>query len=202
MKNNFDHIAWFYDPLKKLIYGNATTKAERSLCKDIPCHTTVLIIGGGTGEVLECLQTGVKVDFVDISPKMIHRAQKRKTRAAVNFIIGSIQDTPLDRYDIIVTNFFLDLFEKDELVETIEKLSQFKPKQWIVTDFVAPKRTGLSQLLEWTMYRFFKITTGISAHKLEDFDSSMKEAHLSLHSEQHFYFGFIKSTLWTPIHKK
>ncbi len=80
MPTNYNKIAKYYDLISRLVYGKAIIKAQVSLLKFIPANSSVLIIGGGTGWVLEELakihQEGLTIIYVENSSKMIALAQK------------------------------------------------------------------------------------------------------------------------------
>ncbi len=197
MQNDFNKIAWFYDFLKKIVYGNSTIKAEQFFLPKIKRGDSVLIIGGGTGEILESIAEEITIDFVDASPNMISRAQKRKTKASVSFICGTKQDIPKEKYDVVITNFFLDLFEDDELSQIVEDLKQHCSRHWIVTDFQNAKSSKtIGKVLEWCMYRFFKLTTSIGAKRVADFDTLLKTKGMNVIASKSNYRGFVKTSLW------
>ena len=53
MASNYDNSAWFYDGLSRVVYGNALISSQVYLLQFIPSNATILIVGGGTGRLLE-----------------------------------------------------------------------------------------------------------------------------------------------------
>ena len=80
---------------------------------------------------------------------------------------------PENKYDLVVTNFFLDCFNFDELKKLINKISiSLKPKgKLMYGDFNVPNsflKKAITLPILGIMYLFFRITTGISTNKLID----------------------------------
>ncbi len=106
---------------------------------------------GGTGKFLRSLLTAAKTDhitYIDLSQQMINLSERYinkhipEKREQVTFICGSIEAIPTDdQYDLIVTNYFLDVFNKEELEEVFNKLhAHFTSKGiWYYTDFTLDK---------------------------------------------------------------
>ena len=83
--NDFDGIASIYNGLKRLMFGNILDRIVADSMKSIPASSSVLIIGGGTGEILNYLPENCKVDYIEKSGKMIRKAKTQK-RVGINFI--------------------------------------------------------------------------------------------------------------------
>ena len=49
---NFDRIAFAYDALKYLVFGGSLHQAQTFLVPFIPTCSDILIIGGGTGQII------------------------------------------------------------------------------------------------------------------------------------------------------
>ena len=73
----YDRLAPYYDQLGQLIYGKAIASAQHAQIEHLPIGARVLIVGGGTGKVLEHLvqQKPQEVIYVDISKAMISEAR-------------------------------------------------------------------------------------------------------------------------------
>ncbi len=114
LKRSYDTIAFFYDRLARMAYGRALVNAQLYLLNSIPAGALILIAGGGTGWVLEEIAkihpSGLTIDYVDASGKMIALAEKRNTGAnKVTFITDPIQDVQFGQkeYDVVLTPSFL-----------------------------------------------------------------------------------------------
>jgi SAM-dependent methyltransferase len=122
----FDRLAPVYKVLARIIFGKTLQHAQEYLLTSVKSGDHILILGGGSGEVLKSLlsqQPHVAVDYIDISAKMIQLARKQtKSASNVNFIIGTEQNIPGRTYTIVITNFYLDLFSDSTLPHVIQKI--------------------------------------------------------------------------------
>src|SRR5689334_3514018 len=55
MPNNYNSVAFFYDSLNRIVFGNSTIRSQVWLLQQIPANASILVIGGGTGWILEKL---------------------------------------------------------------------------------------------------------------------------------------------------
>lgn len=198
ISKGFNRLAPFYTFLTRLVFGKQLERAQYHFLNSVNTHDQVLILGGGTGTLLNTLLTlkpTVNVDYIDVSSKMIALARRKINPAAtVNFITGTEQNIPDQTYDVVITNFYLDLFPEETLKTVIQKIKPHLKAdgQWLVTDFVYNK--FWHKVMLWIMYRFFRITTGIEAGKLPAWEIELKQAGLSLKNSKGFFGQFIKSS--------
>src|SRR5688572_26928794 len=113
--NGFNRIARYYDVLKRLVFGNAIRNSEIAFLECLTPGGNVLILGGGSGEILGPLfqvNPGCRVWFVEASSRMISKAVynlPEASRGNVCFIHGTEGSLPPNVvFDGIITNFFLD----------------------------------------------------------------------------------------------
>lgn len=199
----FNLLAPVYSGLSKLIFGKSIERAQLHFLDCIDSTRHVLFLGGGSGEVLHALVTTyptVKVDYIDLSPKMIELAKsKTGNPSSVNFITGTEQNIPARSYNVVITNFYLDLFSDKRLNEVIDII---KPRladnvTWLATDFISEKTWH--RIFLKAMYMFFKIITRIEAGSLPDWQSALSNAGLKEVTSRNFYGGFIKSSVYKRV---
>ncbi|MES1218101.1 MAG: methyltransferase domain-containing protein, partial [Bacteroidota bacterium] len=81
MPDNYDKIAKYYDQLSRVVFGRTLIQAQKALLKFITPGTNILIIGGGTGIILEEISkiysSDLTITYVEISRNMIEIAEKR-----------------------------------------------------------------------------------------------------------------------------
>lgn len=202
---NFDSVARFYDRLAKLVFGNTLIDAQLHFLNRIPSNGEVLILGGGSGELLEHLlrvQPNCKVCYIDASEKMITLARNRVgSHEGITFIHGTEKSTPQAlQVDVVITNFYLDLFTIESLRQVIRTIkAHMKPGGiWLVTDFVKTNRVLDNALLR-AMYWFFKITTRIEASDLTDWRAVLRN-HFAEPESKSFRKGFVRSSLFRQHH--
>lgn len=196
----FDLLAPFYDIMARLIIGKSIVNAQLHFIKQLKdCHH-LLILGGGSGWLLSAIcqeYPNVKIDFVDLSPAMIHKARKRlHDHPSVNFIQGTEDDIAGRLYDGVITNFYLDMFDEKHLPLVLNKIkmSLTDSARWVVTDFV--HRRKAHGLMLWLMYRFFRAITHIEASKLADWQNQMIITGCKRLESQEFKNGFILTNLY------
>lgn len=209
-KPSFDGLAPWYFLLEKFSFGNQLQKCRLNQLEELKDASSVLILGDGNGRFLESfLKSNVKakIESLDISLKMLNLAKLRvaliPNNTEVVFIHNDVFEWnfPENKYDLVVTNFFLDCFNFDELKKLINKISiSLKPKgKLMYGDFNVPnsflKKAIILPILG-IMYLFFRITTGITSNKLIDPTLLILENRFILICEKHQLGGFIKSQLW------
>jgi len=198
----FDRLAGIYDFLVHLVFGKVLEEAQYYFLDELPEKGKVLIIGGGSGTILEKISTmnsALKIYYVEASGAMMELAKKRTVKNPVSFIQGNEQMLPSGvYYDAVLTPFFLDLFGPERLDNTLNILDQsLKVKGlWLFTDFYIPKK-GISRFfgktLIFIMYRFFRLLCRIDARRLPDFDLAFKNAGYNPVKTQLFYGGIVRS---------
>jgi ubiquinone/menaquinone biosynthesis C-methylase UbiE len=193
---NFDSVAWIYDPLTRLVFDSQMRKSQVLFFDSIPPHSTLLILGGGTGWILDELFASTRdcrVYYVEHSRAMLERAIKHGRGFDVRFIHGTWERLPDVTFDTVITHYFLDLFSEETLRRVCDAV-RARLKQngiWLVSDFVCSRAWHRAMI--WVMYRFFRATCGIEAAHLPDWERCI--AHTGFVSDEYefFYGGFMKS---------
>jgi SAM-dependent methyltransferase len=210
---SFNRLAPHYLWLETLAFGNQLQRARVACLPHIPTPHRALVVGEGNGRFLcELLRTypNTRIDCVDESSVMLDLAQRRfkpereAAREQVRFINASIENVPLEntRYDLVVTHFFFDCFTKPELLAIIPKLaaSATASASWLIADFRIPPagmRHYWARTVVAAMYRFFRLTTHITANSLVD-PAPFLTANNFRRSEHKLFAGaIVYSDLWT-----
>jgi ubiquinone/menaquinone biosynthesis C-methylase UbiE len=132
---------------------------------------------------------------------MLEKSKKRieeRDQNRVRFILGT--ESNIDstiKFDAVITNFFLDLFS-DSLQQVIQKIkiSLGREAVWIVTDFV-DRGKFWHRLMLSVMYRFFRVTTGIEATRLPDYEKQLLGSAIKKSKEKFFFGSFINSAVYS-----
>jgi ubiquinone/menaquinone biosynthesis C-methylase UbiE len=200
--NDFNRIASVYDALASLVFGKKLIKSQHHFLHVIPDDATVLIVGGGSGELLQTLlqqKPQCQIVYVDASERMVELARQRVRNAArVAFLCGTENvEMPVPAFTVVITNFYLDLFTQQSLAGIIRRLrSLLVPGGlWFVTDFVKPTKLYQKLLLKG-MYLFFRMVSNIEASRISDWQEMLGTAGLSCQGEKTFYHGMIKSIVF------
>ena len=124
---------------------------------------------------------------------MLTAASCRVKSGSVEFIHGTVWDIPpANSYDVVITHFFLDLFNESALRILVDKIeSQLTPGgQWLIADFVN-KRWWHAACLS-LMYFFFFLTCSVKTRSLPSWRKVLEET-LKCKMETSFYGDFISS---------
>src|SRR5690554_4130776 len=166
MSNTYDRIASFYDCLS-LVLGKPYRESKSIFLEKLEKGHQVLYLGGGTGInlplILEKIGREGKVFYMEASPKMIKKARSRLTceeASCVAFLHRSdFSKIPLDAFDVVLTQFFLDIlpdYEIEKLLQEVEQRAK-QDARWIFLDFFP--LAGRKWLIK-LMILFFKVFTG------------------------------------------
>jgi ubiquinone/menaquinone biosynthesis C-methylase UbiE len=203
MAANYNNSAWFYDRLSRLIYGNALINAQVYLLQYIPAGSNILIIGGGTGWILEEITkihpAGLNITYVEVAPAMMGLSQKRRIGLnKVIFMNNAVESIALQPgFDVIITPFLFDNFKEQTLQKVFEHIHpSIKPKGlWLNADF---QLTGKwwQQLLLKSMFLFFRILCCIEASSLPDIEQQFEKYSYESIAGAFFYGDFIISKVY------
>ena len=163
-ENDFDGIAWCYDFMAKLIFGERLYQASIQWLETLNKSDTVVVLGGGSGKILKQLTHVDRVIFIEKSAKMIKLAQT-STPANVQFIYADFLEYALEDESthIVICPFFLDVFTPFQLGEVLDKIARILKKKGtlFVSDF--QYTTWWSKQLIKLMYVFFGMSTRIAS---------------------------------------
>jgi len=201
MSANFNRIAPVYDQIASIVYGSNLIEAKEAFLDLIPENASILLMGGGTGGILNDLlerKPSVMIDYVEPSEKMIAIAQKKlqeKFRSRVNFICGDEHQIPSEKtYDVSTSFFVLDCFTQNHAISFSKKITSVLREDgiWLFADFFSTDKS-FHRLLIGFMYRFFKIVSNIETQVLPDYERIFEESSFEINSEKIFMNGLVKS---------
>ena len=205
MPSNYDSIAKVYDQASRLVYGRQIVVAQVWLLEYIPTNSKILIVGGGTGWILEEIakkySEGLEIDYLESSAQMLILSRKRNCKNnVVNYIHQPVEFyVSVKQYDVIITPFLFDNFPKEAIDLVFEKLSEMlKDKgRWLFADFIYEhNKSSLWQgFLLHTMYFFFRLVSQIETQTLIDMKPYFT-THYRIEMEEFFYSGFIRSAVY------
>lgn len=199
--NNFDAVSGVYDALARLVFGKSIKLAQQAMLSELSDANTILIIGGGTGWLLEDLLTinqTAEIWYVEASRKMLERARHRLTvhhPGHIRFIHGTENVLPIQPvFDAVIANFYFDMFTITSLPVVMRKIrkSMKQGAVLVATDFVNPKTLWQTILLS-TMYAFFRVVSKLQATTLSPWRSLLLESGFKEEFSHKFYNGFIEA---------
>ncbi|MBB6612231.1 class I SAM-dependent methyltransferase [Pontibacter sp. Tf4] len=203
--SGFDRVASFYDPLARLVYGSALQDAQQWLLPHIPAGASVLLIGGGSGWLLQQVlqKTSPKhILYLEASEKMLQKAkQLNPGTPVVSFRHGTEADLlPHEQFDVIITPFLLDLFPDARLAELMQRLcySLAPNGRWLFADFwpVQHNPPFWQKLLAKSMYLFFGFLSNVRGRLLPDYSRHFTSLGLQEQHSAAFYKGFVQAKIF------
>jgi len=200
-KDAYRHIAPIYGVLEKMVFGRTLSRSRSFGLDVIKDGAKVLIVGGGSGEVLKYLPD-CEIDYVESSESMIFRASGKIEDRIVHFhhlpfseYRSSIQ------YDHIICQYFMDLFTEQELVGLMQKLERMSADhtRLHVADFCISEQGSEKwwhKPLVKFMYFFFRITTGLKTRDLPAIEEILKRSGYVKVEGRFRMCGLVFSSSW------
>ena len=203
MAGNYDNSASFYDSLSRLVFGRALVNAQVYLLPYIPKNATILIIGGGTGWILDEITklhpSGLAITYVEISANMMALSRKRNTGGnKVVFINKAIEQAELSPvFDVVMTPFLFDNFTEEHLPGAFDHINgALKPGGlWLYTDFQLTGRWWQYLLLK-SMLLFFKVLCAVESWRLPDVAKQFGNLGYTAVEEKSFFKDFVVSRVY------
>ena len=203
--NRFNGIAPMYDRMARLIFGQELERAKRHYLNYIKDGHKILYLGGGTGSILPDLvekHHNLQIDFVEASDKMIELAKAKVTHTGtctINWIHGTEDNIPhKEYYDIIITNFLLDLFKHEDLEAMMPKIGDSLKKEgfWIFTDFHARTKGIKNRILVRLMYFFFRMIGAIKGNRLLRYGLYFEKIGFRRMAQERFYKDLVETRVY------
>lgn len=209
---NCDRLAPFYQSFEYLFFGRSLEHRRCALLQEVAgCHSA-LVCGGGDGRFLarliEC-NPSVEVDFVDASSAMVHLAERRVAAMGQSFL-RRVRFHACDilafesgraKYDLVVTNFFLDCFSDEEIDFVVSRLLKWTlpEAKWLLSEF--READGIGGRL-WTrtviraLYAAFRLCTGLTVIRLPSYYQCLLAQRLYPLREEFAFGGLLCSSVW------
>lgn len=206
----FNLLAPIYDGVVFLFFRKAFSRLQQQLFSDLTSAEKCLIIGGGSGEVLENAiyqKLASKYYYAELSDVMIEKTKTRISRLNHSSSIEFSNDWTTwkeQSFNFIILPFVLDCYSETELQSLISELvSCLSPKGKILfIDFNQEPEFGYEADfakagLITMLYAFFNIATGISATKLPAFNSLFIAQGLIAEKRILIKKGWIQAVCWS-----
>jgi len=204
---SFDGLAPHYDWMEAVTAGDRLQRARTAWLETLRGRKNILSAGEGHGRFSEACAARfpeARLTCLESSEKMLARARRRVPAppARVTWISGDIFAwLPADRYDAIVTCFFLDCFTPEQLAEVIGKLARCATPDavWLVADFAVPERGAArwrARAVHALMYAFFRIFTALPARRQTAPDELLRAHGFRLEGRREFEWGLLRADVW------
>ncbi len=194
-----------------VLAGEKLQRCRTAFLGEVSGVQNILLAGEGHGRCLrECCDRfeHATITCIDASQRMLVQARRGLEDEdfevnRIEFIHANLLDWTPRRgsYDLIVTNFFLDCFAREELERVICRLAASgTPKaNWLLADFqmaASGVKKTRSRLILWSMYLFFRAVTRLPAKKLTSPDPLLKQNGFRLHQRAEADWGLLHSDWW------
>lgn len=203
--NDYNRIAWIYDALAQSVFRGAVLKSQTHFLPLIQPNSNLLIIGGGSGQVLEAinrLNIPLIIDFIEPAQPMIEKAKRRCSKLhnlSINFHQVRFQDFETSsRYDWVCCFYFLDLFKEQTFNLHVKHISQLmnSNSQLLVSEFQNPSGHFWKKVLSRLMHLFFKLTTNLESNRLKDIHTLLTNQGFDRVNKAEFFSQFIFSAVY------
>ena len=194
--NNFNRIAPYYDRIAQLVFGNSIERSQEWLAFQINKGVDVLILGGGTGQILKYIHVPCSVTYLEKSKNMIGFAKRKASGLTIHFVNRDFLEWQTEkRYDLILCPFFLDCFGYPNLRLAIKrcKILLKSEGKLLVADF---ERKKTSPILSFMMHAFFKISAKLESRALLAINEQVLKSGFSLEKEKFFHQEMIFSRVY------
>ena len=210
---SFDTLAPHYRWMERVLAGEKLQRCRIEFVPTIPEPNRALLVGEGAGRFLAVFLSRFpqsKIVCLDASEKMLSESKRSITAATqVEFVHANIFDWPIpeQKFDLIVTNFFLDCFTPNQLQTIVRKLADAATPDatWLLSDFCEPPRGWKKWRARWilaSMYLFFRFATKLPAGKLTPPDPLLSAAGFQLTDRKLYDWGLLHADLWKRTPEK
>ncbi len=200
--NNFDFVAPFYDFLAKIIFGKNIQSAQTHFLNHIPDNANILILGGGSGQILKEIfscNINCQILYVEKSKKMLALSKKQLTNRQLEKVIFThkVDSTSNQNFEVIITNFFLDVFEKKGLENIMKLLRGLLSEEgiWLFTDFQY-QNIWWQKILLKLMFAFFRLFASLESNQLYDFEKAFDILGMKSLKSKSFFYKMIVSHVY------
>ncbi|AZQ62789.1 methyltransferase [Flammeovirga pectinis] len=204
-KDRFDGIAFIYDALAYLVFGKSITSIQSIHFDKISKGKRILFIGGGTGKLLPEIDKKLQpseIVYIEMSPKMMELSKQQTVTNPITYITDSYEVAKnYGQFDLIITNFFLDVLKEKALKEFILSTPSLLHQKglWLVSDFRIDQKHPLKyihKVLHLSMVTFFKVTANLQNTVLYNYVSLISERNFTQKASSFTYKKMIFSVLF------
>ncbi|MFT3783827.1 MAG: methyltransferase domain-containing protein [Nibricoccus sp.] len=204
---NFDGLARHYDWMEKVTAGSRLQRMRTHWLEKLAGRRNILSAGEGHGRfAAACVARypQARMTCVEGSGAMIAKAKARPglQSANVTWVQADVLNwTYQEKYDAVVTCFFLDCFPEETLSRIVAKLSDAAADEaiWLVVDFAVPT-SGWARwralFVHALMYRFFRLATKLPAKRLVPPDAFLEAQGFKRVDRVETEWGLLRADVW------
>jgi hypothetical protein len=206
---DFNRLARIYRWLEYLSFGPSLWRCRIHFLPHLLGCRRALVLGDGDGRFTARLLDAnpqIQVTAVDASPRMIASLERAATRHR-NRLTTEVADLrtwkPAEsgQFDLIVTHFFLDCLDTNEIADLAQRLTPFLVPDalWLASEFAIPEsRFGraIAAPLVSFLYRAFRLLTHLQQQSLPHYDGALSATGWVLERGSAHLGGMLVSQLW------
>ena len=208
---NFDRLAAYYPWMENVFAGNLMQRCRTTFLARTKNCRHALLVGEGTGKFLiELLRANphIQITCVEHCGGMIAQTQRRLaaekldgSRVVFKQMDALNWSPPTEKFDLVVTNFFLDCFRSEQLERLVPRLAESAEADaiWLLADFCVPEKGWQhwrAKIILAMLYTFFRLSTSLSADWLTPPDKFLTGAGFNLRERRLASFGLTHADLW------
>jgi ubiquinone/menaquinone biosynthesis C-methylase UbiE len=206
----FGRLALAYRWMEYFSFGPYLQQCRMLRIEEMTACRRALVYGDGDGRFLAELvgsARGMQIVAVDASSEMLRQATKRlpsEARARLmqaDALTCEVSAFPEAPFDLVVSHFFLDCFDEEELSTLLARVNAAAGKgaMWVVSDFAIPQRPvarQLGRLVVGGLYLAFGLLTGLRTRRLPDHGRVMRKSGWRLEDRRTLLLGLLVSERW------
>jgi ubiquinone/menaquinone biosynthesis C-methylase UbiE len=206
----FGRLARAYRWMEYLSFGSYLQQSRMLRLQEMSGCRRALVYGDGDGRFLAKLVRRVpriQVAAVDASGEMLRRAAARLPShvevrlVQADALAHEVAALPQAPFDLIVSHFFLDCFNEEELATLLARVNAAAKEgaMWVVSDFAIPAKPvarQIGQLIVSGLYLAFGLLTGLRTRRLPDHARIMRKAGWRLEDRRTLLLGLLVSERW------
>ena len=215
MKDKYKLIGPAYDFLSGIYSGKSIHNCKLAMLEveNVNPGDKILFAGVGHGkDAIRAAELGADVTVVDLSETMLKKFQDGLNKTNPNLNIRQIHSDILkveefEQYDMVVANFFLNVFYEDMMLQILEHLIKLaKPEAKIVVgDFSYPTGNIVTRALKnayWFIaVSIFWVMANNAVHKIYNYPEHMEKLGLKVQDKK--YFSLLKlNAYWSVMAQK
>jgi ubiquinone/menaquinone biosynthesis C-methylase UbiE len=204
---NFDRVARMYRWAEHIALGPLLQRTRTHFIPALASKKHALVLGDGDGRFLSAFLRAndhVQAHAVDTSARMLHQLRLRCAFAQPRLSTShqsALQVLPHRDTDLIVSHFFLDCLEQNDLEALASQIAANCSSRttWLVSDFAIPSRQWLApfaRLYVRALYFAFRMLTGLRVTRLPNIEKALKTAGFQPISRHERLGGLLFSELW------
>lgn len=213
MKDKYKLVGPIYDWLSAVYSGKSIHHCKIAHLDHLKPGDKVLFAGVGHGkDAVYAAKLGADVTVVDLSETMLKKFQANLDKEGIKVKIRQVHSdimkvSEFDRYDMVVANFFLNVFHEDMMVRVLEHLIKLgKPGAHVVVgDFSYPTGNIFSRLIKTAYWYgavgFFWLFAGNAFHNIYNYPEWMKKLGLQIHEPKHYRL-LLLNCYWSVLGRK